>query len=105
MNHNKHRQRQTFKVNMIALSIKQIIGIIAVSVLIIGIGVGVYLVQRQQILKSRAAAPAGNFVNAFELTDAKGSPIPCNDSTDPPTCTTPTLDINVRVKDLNPLLP
>ena len=88
-----------------SLGMKQIIGIIAVSVLVIGIGVGVYLVQRQQTIKSRAAGGPGNFVNAFVMTDASGSAIRCDDRTDPPTCTTRTLDINVRVGSTAPLLP
>lgn len=96
---------------MAALSIRQIIGIVAVSILIIGVGVGVYLVQRQQTLKSRAAGGPGNFVTAFELQDASGSAIPCDTSKDPPECTiarpaaSPWLDIKVRVATTTPLLP
>lgn len=89
---------------MIALGAKQIIGIIAVSVLIIGIGVGVYLVQRQQTIKSRATGSPGNFVTAFELKDKDGHTILCDTSKNPPECTTRTLDINVRVVTPSPLL-
>lgn len=88
-----------------SLGIKQIIGIIAVFVLVIGVGVGVYLVQRQQILKSRAIGESGGFARAFVMKDASGSPIPCDYSKNPPECTTPSLDINVRVGTTAPLLP
>lgn len=91
-----------FKFNMTGLG-RQTIGIIVIGMLIVGIGVGVYLVQRQQIIKSKASA--GNFVNAFEIKDKNGNTIQCDSSTNPPTCSTNTLDISVRVKDLNPLLP
>ncbi|MCR4305594.1 MAG: hypothetical protein NUV73_00745 [Candidatus Daviesbacteria bacterium] len=84
------------------LSKKQIIGAIALLVLIVGVGVGVYLVQTQQILKSKASS---NFVDAFEFKDANGNILTCDGSTNPPTCTTATLDIQVRVKDVSPLLP
>lgn len=84
------------------LSKKQIIGAVALLVLIAGVGAGVYLVQTQQILKSKATT---NFVDAFEIKDANGNILTCDGSTNPPTCTTSTLDIQVRVKDVNPLLP
>lgn len=82
---------------------KQTVAIIAVVLLIMGIGAGVYLVQRQQTIKSRASA--GNFVNAFDIRDKDGNIIQCDSSTNPPTCITKSLDVSVRVKDLNPLLP
>lgn len=84
------------------LSKKQIIGAIALLVLIVGVGVGVYLVQTQQILKSKATT---NFIDAFEIKDANDNILTCDGSTTPPTCTTSTLDIKVRVKDVSPLLP
>lgn len=82
---------------MRALGIKQMIAIIVVSVLVIGLGVGVYLVQKQQIIKSKASA--GSFVNAFEIRDKNGDLIKCDSSTTPPTCTTKTFDITVQLKD------
>lgn len=87
----------------IGLTIKQMTGLIVISVLIVGLGAGIYLVQREQTIKSRAAAE--NFVTAFEIKDANGNPVSCDSSTNPPTCTTPTLDINVRVGTTVPLLP
>ena len=88
---------------MPALGIKQIVAIVALVVLVVGVGAGVYLVQRQQTLKSKAAG--GSFVNAFEFKDKDGNLIQCDSNTNPPTCTTKTLDIQVRVKDVNALLP
>lgn len=85
------------------MSIKKIIGIIIIFVLVIGVGVGVYLVQRQQTMKSKAAA--GSFVNAFEIKDKDGNVIQCDGSTNPPTCTTKSLDVTVKVKDKTLLLP
>ncbi len=85
------------------MSIKKIIGMIVIFVLVVGVGVGVYLVQRQQVVKSKASA--GNFVNAFEIKDKDGNVINCDSNTSPPTCTTKTLDITVKVKDKTLLLP
>lgn len=82
---------------------KQKLSIAIFLLLIVGLGVGVYLVQREQNIRSRAAA--GSFVNAFEFRDKDGNVIKCDSSTNPPTCTTKSLDIQVKVKDLAPLLP
>lgn len=103
MSHYKYKQFS--KIRMTVLDTKQIIGLIVVSVLIIGLGAGIYLVQRQQIIKSRATTPPGNFVTAFELKDKDGHTILCDTSKNPPECTTRTLDIDVRVATTTPLLP
>lgn len=94
---------------MPALSTKQIIGIIVIALLIIGLGVGVYLVRQQQTIKSRAAQ---SFIDAFEIREKNsdgtvGKLITCTPPAGetPATCNTGTLDIFVKVKDLNPLLP
>ncbi len=84
------------------LSKKQIISIIAIVLILVAMVGGVFLVQRQQQLKSKAS---GNFVQAFEIKDANGNVIQCDGSTNPPTCNTSTLDISVKVKDTVPLLP
>ena len=88
---------------MSTIGVKQIIGIIATALLIIGVGVGVYLVRQQQTIKSRASA--GSFVDAFEIKDKNGNIINCDSSTNPPTGNTSTLDITVKVKDPALLLP
>lgn len=84
---------------------KQILALMGMVLLIAAIAGTVYLVQRQQRLKSKASG--SNFVNAFELRDNNGNLINCDTSTTPPTCTTSTLDIKVKVKpeNLNLLLP
>ncbi|OGE19358.1 hypothetical protein A3J19_04235 [Candidatus Daviesbacteria bacterium RIFCSPLOWO2_02_FULL_41_8] len=87
---------------MKALGIKQVITIIVVLVLVVGLVVGIYLVQKQQTLKSKATT---SFVNAFEIKDSNGNVITCDASTNPPTCNTPTLDINVKVIDKALLVP
>ena len=85
------------------LTSKRIIGIVILLVLLAGVGIGVNLVQKQQTLKSKASGES--FINAFELKDKNGNLIQCDGSTNPPVCATGTLDVNVRVKDINPLLP
>lgn len=79
---------------------KKIFGLIILLIILIAIPAGAYLIQKQQILKSRAGT---NRVDAFELKDASGNTINCDTSTTPPTCTTNSLDFTVRVKGLNPL--
>ncbi len=77
--------------------------VLFILLLLAGIGIALYLVQNPQILKSRASG--GSFINAFEFKDKDGNLIKCDSSTTPPTCTTKSLDIQVRVKDVNALLP
>lgn len=77
-------------------------------VLLVGLFVGVYLVQRQQQIKSRASTPERtNLLQAFEFKDANGNVLQCTPAQDsePVTCTTSTLDINVRLKDSSALTP
>lgn len=85
------------------LSRKQIIGIALVVLVMVGAALGIYLLQQQQRIKSKASG--GSFVNAFEIKDQNGNIISCDTATNPPTCTTSTLEVKVRVKDVNPLLP
>ena len=80
---------------------KKILSLTILLVILLSIPVGAYLIQRQQILKSRATTTA---LDAFELKDVQGNLINCDSSTNPPTCTTNSLDFTVRVRDLNPLL-
>ncbi len=87
---------------MIALIKSNIITVIIILILIIGLAIGLFLVQQQQKLKSRAS---NSWVNAFEIKDKNGNTINCDSSTNPPTCTTTSLDVNFKVKDINALLP
>ncbi len=83
-------------------NLKQILKASATLLLVVGLGVGVYLVQTKQVFKSKATT---NFIDAFEIKDQNGNILTCDGSTNPPTCTTSTLDITVRVKDPASLLP
>lgn len=83
------------------LSKKQIISVVVFIILLLGIPVGVFLVQKTQILKSRASS--NPIIDALDIKDSSGNPITCNSSTNPPTCETSTQDITITVKDLSPL--
>lgn len=71
--------------------------ILITLILLIGIAVGVILVQRQQILRSRADV---DIQNAFEIRDNEGNSLECVDNT----CKTESLDIQIKIKDLNSLI-
>lgn len=71
--------------------------ILITLILLIGIAVGVILVQRQQILRSRADV---DIQNAFEIRDNEGNSLECADNT----CLTESLDIQIKIKDLNSLI-
>lgn len=77
------------------------LGVLLILALGAGLIGGVYMLQQQQNLKSKASA---NLINAFEIKDDKGNTLSCDGSTNPPTCTTSSLDINIRVKDLEALV-
>lgn len=66
------------------------IQILIILLLILGIVVGVILVQRQQILKSKATQ---EIYNAFERTDAEGNRLECLGNS----CETKTLDVKIKV--------
>lgn len=72
------------------------IQIFLMLLLLLGITIGVFLVQRQQILKSRAQQAQ----DAFVITNPEGSPLPCSGTT----CETQSLDVQIKVKDLNSLI-
>lgn len=73
--------------------------IIVVAVLLIGLAAGLYLVQRTQIFKPRAAAE-DRLLEVFEITDVNGSPLPCQpkQGASPTTCTTSSLDVKIKLK-------
>lgn len=70
--------------------------IVIMAVLLLGLIILVILVQRQQILKSRAY----DLRNSFEVSDPEGNQLNCNDTS----CETNSLDIKVKVRDLNSLI-
>lgn len=76
--------------------------LIILLVLLAGVGVGIYLTQKTQIFKPKAAV---NLLSAFEIKDANGNILNCRMDSDgvTPVCDTPTLDVSIRVKDVNAL--
>lgn len=72
----------------------QILGMI---LLLVGLGLALYLVQQQVLLRSKGA---GEVTSAFEITDPQGSPLPCSGDT----CETQSLDVQVKLKDLEALI-
>lgn len=66
--------------------------IIIFGLLLIGIVAGVYLVQVQQIFKSKAAV---NVNQAFEIKDDRGNIINCDGTN----CYTNSEEVNIKLKD------
>lgn len=64
--------------------------LIVTIILAVGLIVTLVLVQRQQILKSRATQ---EIYNTFERTDSEGNPLECSRNT----CETKTLDVKIKV--------
>lgn len=82
---------------------KELVSLIGMLILLIGIPIGVYLVQNQQIFKGRAYQD--EVFEAFEFKDGNGNVITCDSSTNPPSCTTQTPDISITIKNLDALIP
>lgn len=80
-----------------------IFGGLAVLLLIAGIIVGVYLVQKQQLFKSKASSAP--IIDALEIKDNNGKIINCDSNTNPPTCEISDPNITIRLKDTSVLLP
>ncbi len=70
-------------------------------ILILGLVALVYLAQRQQIFKPKAE---NNIYDNFEVTDPSGSPLPYQPGNQR-VYNTDNLDIKIKVKDLNGLVP
>lgn len=73
------------------------IQIVVIAVLSIGLVAGVYLVQVQQTLKSRAASEIND---ALSVTDSEGNPLEYQGNG---TYKTNSLDVRVGIKDLEQL--
>lgn len=71
--------------------------------LIAGIVIGLYLVQRPQIFRSRANE-GSQIVSIMEMKDSNNKDIHCNTSTTPPVCETETQNISIKIKDFDLLL-
>ena len=71
--------------------------IIILVILLLGLIIGVILVQKQQIFKSRADLNIGSNI---EVTDPDGNQLNCSGTS----CDTKSLDVKVKIKDLNSLI-
>lgn len=78
------------------------LSIIGGMVLLIGLFAIVALVQRQQNIRSKASNQ-GLINEAFEVTDDKGKVLPPTDVSGVPTYETQSLDVKIKVKDLEKL--
>lgn len=74
--------------------------IVLMIILIVGVVVGITMLQKQQTVTTRASS---NVVNdAFEFRDANGKVLTCTtDANNVLTCPTETLDVSVTIKDPN----
>ncbi|OGE18342.1 hypothetical protein A3F00_00055 [Candidatus Daviesbacteria bacterium RIFCSPHIGHO2_12_FULL_37_11] len=71
--------------------------LITLAILVIGLGVGVYLVQTKQIFKPKAST---NLYSAFDVTDQNGNPIDCDQSGN---CNTNSLNVKFRLENIEAL--
>lgn len=79
------------------ISKKQILTVAVLIILTAGLFVSVYLVQKQQIFKSKASQ---DVFNAFEVSPAdQQKQVGCSEGT----CQTDTLDIQIKLKDIEAL--
>lgn len=85
------------------LNQKGVVHILTVLLLIVGISIGVYMVQKQQIFKSKAASAP--IVEALEIKDSEGKIVNCDSNTNPPTCNISNPNISIKIKDPNALIP
>lgn len=89
--------------NMGTLSKKQIISVIILGILVLVIPIGVFLVQKTTIFKSKAASAP--IIDALEIKDNDGTVINCDSLTNPPTCPTSTIDVTIKLTNPNALVP
>lgn len=71
--------------------IKKAVSFLVLAVLLAGLGVGVVLVGRQQILRTRAQT---DITQAFNIKDGQGNAINCSNNV----CDTNTLDVTIELK-------
>ncbi len=76
---------------------------LVVLLLIAGIAVGVYLIQKQQIFKSRASSAP--IIDALEIKDNEGKVINCDSNVNPPVCTISSPDVTIRLANPGVLVP
>ncbi|MDO8503916.1 MAG: hypothetical protein Q7S60_04490 [bacterium] len=70
--------------------------ILEMIVLLIGLALGLYLVQQQVLLRSKGA---GEVTKAFEITDKEGNPLTCSGDT----CETKSLEVQIKLENIGVL--
>lgn len=70
---------------------KKALSSLVLAVLLVGLGVGIVLVGRQQILRTRAET---DITQAFNIKDGQGNTINCSNNI----CDTSTLDVTIELK-------
>lgn len=65
----------------------------------LGLGITIYLVQKQQIFRSRASQEVYSGFEIKQIKDGSEQPVHCAGGS----CTTESLDIKMRVQDLQKL--
>src|SRR6185369_1140339 len=80
--------------------------ILLILFLLVSIAIGIFLVTSKNPFQTKSKASSSEVLDAFEFTDKDGNKLNCFVDTDnQPTCDTPTLDINVAVKNKDALRP
>lgn len=80
-----------------------IANILILIILGVGIVAGLYLIQHPQIFKPKAGGES-LIIQALEMKDSEGNVVDCDSSTNPPTCTTSSQDVTIKIKDLDALI-
>lgn len=70
---------------------KSILSLLGLLLLLVGLAVGIVLVGREQLLRTRADI---DVTRAFEIKDAQGNTINCSNNV----CDVETLDVTIQLK-------
>lgn len=73
--------------------------LIVIALLLVGLGVGIYLVKNQDTKTTSKAA--ASIISGFEIRDASGAVSQCRENTENgvPICEIETLDFTISLKD------
>ncbi len=83
----------------ISLLLKNKKTILVNMVVLLGIIAGIYLIREAQVLKSRAEQDLSGSFSVSQVKDGQDQGVNCNGET----CNVSSLDVNIKVKDLNNL--